>query len=463
MIPKHAQASPAAASAELPNLKIWTAGTLRYSTAGMVGLFCLLLWGDFAMSMKDRSVGPVFQVVLNKFGASDYLFALLCSSLPSVIGMILGPIVAYRSDRLRSKWGRRIPFVLIPTPFAALSMAGLGFSPVIGADLRHFLGTWSPELNTCILLTFGFFWVIFEVASVIANAVLGGLINDIVPQAVLGRFFGLFRAVSLVAGMVFNYYWMDEAKTIYLEIFLGMALLFGFGFGLMSLCLREGEYPPPPPPNSSSGVVGFLHAAKAFFNECYGIPYYRWYFAAATFAGMAFAPANLYNIPYAESLHVNYGYCMTLTFFVSLLMAYPLGWLVDCFHPLPIGFFTLYLYMLVTLWSGLYAVEAHAFSVALISHGVISGVYFTATASLGQRLFPKASFAQFAAAAGILANLATTLIPPLIGEYLDHAGHIYRYVYLMGSGFAAVGCVLLLVVYVKFLKLGGPKNYVAPS
>ena len=55
----------------------WHIGTLTYTTAGLVVLFCWLLWGDFAWSMKDRSVGSVVQLLLLKYGISDFLAGLL--------------------------------------------------------------------------------------------------------------------------------------------------------------------------------------------------------------------------------------------------------------------------------------------------------------------------------------------------------------------------------------------------
>ena len=44
--------------------KRWRVGTLVYSTGGLVVLFCWLLWGDFAWSMKDRSIQGVVQLLL---------------------------------------------------------------------------------------------------------------------------------------------------------------------------------------------------------------------------------------------------------------------------------------------------------------------------------------------------------------------------------------------------------------
>ena len=82
---------PAQPTGETPG-KTWKAGTLTYTTTGLVVLFSWLLWGDFAWSMKDRTMGPVLQILLHKFSASDTLTGLLMGSLPSTISMILTPI-----------------------------------------------------------------------------------------------------------------------------------------------------------------------------------------------------------------------------------------------------------------------------------------------------------------------------------------------------------------------------------
>ena len=65
-------------AADRPAPKLWTVGTLTYTAAGLTVLFSWLLWGDFAWSMKERSVTPVVQLLLKKFQASDTL-AGLCS------------------------------------------------------------------------------------------------------------------------------------------------------------------------------------------------------------------------------------------------------------------------------------------------------------------------------------------------------------------------------------------------
>src|ERR1700722_18639746 len=106
--------------------RLWSAGTLTYTLAGLVALFAWLLWGDFAIAMRDRSFSPMLQLLLKRLNASDLTMTLLMTSVPSTIGMFLSPFVSYRSHRLRRRWGRRIPYLIIPTPIAALAMVGMG-------------------------------------------------------------------------------------------------------------------------------------------------------------------------------------------------------------------------------------------------------------------------------------------------------------------------------------------------
>ncbi len=445
--------------------KRWQVGTLTYTTPALLILFGWLLWGDFAWAMKDRTVGPVLQLMLKQFSASDTLNGILLSSLPLAISMILGPIIAYKSDRHRGRWGRRIPFLLIPAPIVALAMIGLAMSPTLGVSLHELLGQHSPGLNVATLIWLCLFWIVYDFSTTIANSVFGALINDVVPQAVVGRFYGCFRATSLLAGIGFNYWLFGQAEEYYLWIFLGMGLLYGVGFSMMCLKVKEGDYPPPELANSSGGVIAFFAAARTYFGQCFGIPFYRWYYVAGAMAWMALAPFNLFNIFYAKSLDMNmttYGECIALTFVISFFLAYPLGVLADRFHPLRVCLVVQFFYMVGMLCSGLLVTDVTSFAVALVVHGVLSGTFMTSAASLGQRLLPRPKFAQFNSAAGIVGCLGGIIVGPGVGLFLDHADHNYRYTFYMAFALEASALIAGLILYRKFVALGGSRNYVAP-
>ena len=453
--------------------KIWRVGTLTYTAGGLAVLFFWLLWGDFASAMSGRSVGPMMQFLLRKYAASNFLISLLLGSATALITMFLAPIISYKSDRHRGRWGRRIPFLLIPTPIAALCMALLGFCPWIGSQLDHFLGSDSPGSNQSVLIAFGVCWILFDFANIMATAVFGSLVKDVVPNVWLGRFYGMFRIVGLVAGMIFNHWFLGQTEHHYVWIFAGCAAVWGGGITIMCLNVKEGQYDPPPPVESGhTAIGGFLHIVKGYFRESFGNPYFCWYFATVTLSGLTQAAVNGSSLLFAGSINMGlqwYGDCITLTFFISVFLSYAIGALADRFHPLRITIVTLVLYGLVMLWGGLFARDAWTFAVALVAHGVMNGSYATANASLAAKLLPGSRFAQLCSAGGIISSIVGIAFGPSVGKFLDHMSKvyhtdkIYHYTFWIGLGVTVLALMCNSVLYKKFTVLGGPKNYVAPE
>lgn len=283
---------------EKPAARTWSAGTLTYTTSGLVVLFCWLLFGDFSWAMRDRSVGPMASWYLSQIGVPNLVFALLLSSFPALVGLVFVPIISVKSDRHRGKRGRRIPYLLVTTPIAAFGMIGLALTPIIASWVHgHF-----PEQNEMVIavLCFAVFWAAFEFASLAGQAVFGGLINDVVPKPVLGRFHGIFRAISLIDGILFNYWIMGHVPTHYTFILLSIGVFYGVSFMWMCLRVREGDYPPAPPPTAGEATPfrGFLIELRTYFRECFGNPYYLLVFTSMMCGLGAFLPINSFVIPY---------------------------------------------------------------------------------------------------------------------------------------------------------------------
>lgn len=459
--------SPSSGGGSVAARKIWRVGTLTYTAGGLVVLFAWLLWGDFAWNMKERAVQPMAQMLFKQFKASDLILGLLVTSLPAALGMLLGPIVSVKSDNHRGRWGRRIPYLLIPTPIAAGAMVCMGYTPQLANVLHAMLGEGSGlDVVACRLIVFGVCWTVFEIFTVIANAIFGGLINDVVPQAVIGRFFGLFRAVSLIAGIIFNQFLIGHAEENYKVIFLALGTLYGLGFTIMCMMVKEGEYPPPEPKGTGTFSSRFVDPIKVYVRECAAHPFYLWLFVALMAGNVAFLPINSFDVPYAKSIGMDmdyFGHLRVITYTISLSLAFFLGWLADKFHPLRIGLYSLAAYAAISLWAGLFATGTASFSFAYVSHGVISGIFFTGIASIGQRLFPRAKFAQFASAAGIINAIGFICVPPAVGKLLDVTGQVYHYTFVIGGGIAAFGMVAFVVVYRQFKTLGGMTHYTPPS
>lgn len=449
-----------------PPKRTWRAGALVYTPAALVMLFLWLLWGDFAWAMRDRSVGPMASWYLSHLNVSSLLFGLLMTSFPALITLVIAPTISYISDRHRGRMGRRIPFLLITTPLSAAGMIGLGLTPLVSSYVHAAMP--GQDETVVALISFGVFWAVFEVASIASQAVFGGLINDVVPRELLGRFYGLFRAVSLIDGIIFNFWIMGKVPTHYTLILVVIGIFYGVAFMVVCFKIKEGDYPPPPAeePARRGIVAGFGHGARTYFKECFQNPYYLLVFCLTTFAGLAFIPVNTFSIPYAASVGVDmdlYGKYMALTFIISLALSFFLGWLADIFHPLRMAMAFLVLYVGVGIWGSFSAATAQGFLLAWVLHVVVSGCYFTSAASLGQRLYPQSRYAQFGSAAGIIGSIGGILVSPAVGSLIDVTGRTYRLTFAAGGVLALIALVASVFVYRRFVGFGGPTNYVAPE
>lgn len=456
----------ASASKEFHNGKrVWRVGTLMYTGAGLAALFFWLLAGDFAWMMKERAATPLAQIMLRAFEAPDWLVGLLVGSIPAGLGMILGPIVSVRSDRHRGRWGRRIPYLFIPTPMVAFAMFGLAATPMIGEWLHNTLGANSPGLMSSRVLVFIFFWTAFEISSIIVNTLFVALINDVVPKAVIGRFFALFRAVSLLAGILFNFFLMGTAKEHLLEIFLALGILYGGGFMLMCFKVREGEYPQPAPTQPAARRK-ILEPLIRYLRECFTNPYYLVFFLAFTLGMVTLVPVNAFSIFHARSVGMSddlYGKCLALSYGISLAITYPLGSLADRFHPIRVGLWAMVFYAVATFAGFILPNESKVFFVTFLLHTVVSGVYFTGTASLAPRLLPQAKFAQFASAASLLTALGIMILTPTLGALIEYLGHQYRYAFLLAAVLSTLSAGAFILLLRGYNRLGGDKSYVPPE
>ena len=425
---------------------VWTIGTLTYTFSGIVSLFSLLLLGDFANSIKGRSVFQLVQLMFKTYGASDFLNTLMIVSLPSIIGLVLGPVISVHSDRCRSRWGRRIPYLALTTPAAALAIAGFAYSPLIGRTISGWCGM---AENTAVLWTLGIFWGIFEFATVISGSIFGALVNDVVPHQLLGRFYGLFRIVSLLCGILFNFWFLGFAATHAHVLFLSVAVVYGVGFMYMCLKIREGDYPPP----EKKERKGMIAAITEYCRECYSKPYYLliYFFEAAM--TLAIAPVNSFSMFYAQDLSVDmdvYGKFLAVTYMISFALSYFWGVLADRIHPLRASILFMGLYAVMGIVSFFLIRNTATYGVAFILHGVLAGGYLTVSASLSQRLLPRAQFAQFNSAGGLVCSVLMVFLVPLIGKFLDWTGHQYQYTYLLGGLMALLSVFLGSVLYRLF-------------
>jgi Na+/melibiose symporter-like transporter len=269
--------------------------------------------------------------------------------------------------------------------------------------------------------------------------------------------------------MLFSYFLLKFAESHFTLMFALIGCVFGSGFVLMCLNVKEGEYPPPPPPlpvSDDPRARGPFGMIGVYLRECFQRPYYRWCIAAITLGQITFVPFNSFSVYYYKHLGMEtdlYGKLTAYSYLTSLCLAYPLGWLVDRFHALRVGLAAMVLYAFSTAYGFLFTHNPRTFAVAFVAHVVLSGTYFTAAMSLPAALLPRGRFATFASASFMFISLSTMTISPILGFVIDQTNHNYRLTFLAGLLVCVSTIVVMLIVYHRMKAHGGTKNYVAPG
>jgi MFS family permease len=128
--------------------KVYTAGTLRYTQPQLASLFGWLLWGDFAFTFFEAIFSRFMPLYLKDLQASNSLIGVMTGSIAGVINVFFAPNISQWSDRCRSRWGRRIPFLFCVTPITVISLILIGYAPEIGGWAHGgILGSWMPKLG----------------------------------------------------------------------------------------------------------------------------------------------------------------------------------------------------------------------------------------------------------------------------------------------------------------------------
>ena len=454
-------------------------GTLVYSKLSLMYLFAWLLWGDFCFTLMEIVVPNVLPLNLKAMGATNTVTSLLLTTIPAFLNLTVCPMISYRSDRMRSRWGRRIPILLIATPPIALFLAAIGYSQEIGGFLHHLLTGVVGTSRIAVTLGFLSFAVIgFQFFNMFTSSVYYYLFNDVVPESHLARFLSLFRVVGALAGVCFNFFVLKYATTHMQAIFLGAGVLYAVAFIAMCLKIKEGDYPPPPP--LIGNKTGFVSLCKTYFSECFKHRFYWCFFLSNTFY-YAVSCVAAFQILLAVSLGLTLGVIGKIAGvagIVSSCLLYPAGVISDKYHPLRTMIFALAGILICSISGLILLFVSHPsyqfvlmFWIASTGLGLpFATLYISASLPMCMRLLPKERFGQFASADSMVRSIALMIGGLLAGKYLDffkafyHGNDFYyRWIYVWIIVCQAISLFFLLRLYNMWKQLGGDKSYSPPE
>ncbi len=443
--------------------KTFTAGSLIYTRAGLITLFSWLIWGDFVFTLMEQIVPGLLPLLLKSNGASNQEISVIVTTLAMVMNAALNPVISYNSDRFRSRWGRRRPFIVVTTPFVVFFLAAIPFAPDIlrwtnSHGLLARLLAMGPAAP--IILIFAALVVGFQTFNMFVASVYAYLIPDVVPIELMGRFVALFRLFGALAGITFNYFIFGLAEAHMKMIFGMTALVYGLFILLMCWRVKEGEYPPPPTEDHAHWWSGIQNYAR----ECFGHSYYWWVFLVYAAIGWSTLSTVFAVFFYRDNMGMSLnliGNVQAWGGIIFIVLAYPFGILVDrwgCHKTLILGSFlgagsaTLMLFLAVDQRSTIAWIVVRALAASLTSLALSKWVV---------EVYPRARFGQFGSAGALFTCLGGILLGPLCGWWMDWEKN-YRYFLLWNAVFSFLTAIAAMVVYRKWKALGGPRNYQAP-
>ena len=453
-------------------------GTLTYTKAGLFALFAWLLWGDFCLTLMESVVPTVLPLKLKALGCSNAMMGVILATIPSVLNIAVNPYVSFKSDRFRSKWGRRLPFIMATLPFLCISLVFIGFADPISAFLQaHVPALRSVAPTTVTLALLGLFMVVFQFFNMFVSSVFYYIFNDVVPPQFLARFLGMFRLVGTGASAIYNYFIFQYSESHMREIFLGAAVVYFIGFGLMCLRVKEGEYPPVE--GEAGGASKGLAAIKTYFKECFTHKLYWLMFAASSVVATA-GVIGMFQIFFNREMGLtldHIGKIAAVSGVVSLGAVYITAVFADRWNPLRIlthlrvfaviGMISGWTWLFITLPGDYYFwLAMGAGIIGTFQYNMAGAVEFP----MMMRLLPQSRFGQFCSAQAMIQCVFRMVTGVAAGLFVDAmkwfchgSDYAYRLNFVWTTVFGAVGAGLTVWLYIYWYRLGGDFHYHPPA
>ncbi|MFA6480663.1 MAG: MFS transporter [Victivallaceae bacterium] len=439
--------------------KTFSIRNLVYTRAGIVALFSWLLWGDFMFQLMEAVEPKVLPLLLKQHGATNQQIAFIAGSIMMMLNTFMNPVISYNSDRTRTRWGRRKPYIIITTPFVVLFLAATPFAPEILDCLQtstlvsNFFAIFPVPP---IIMLFGFLVVAYQIFNLFVASVYYYLLPDVVPHELLGRFYSLFRIVSGLSGLIFNYFIFKYAETDAKAIFVGVALIYGIVILMMCWKIDEGEYPPLAKEKRGTLWDGISNYGR----ECFSSKYYWTMFLGSACINISACSNLFYVFLYNKDLGYSldqFGKLSAYVIVLQIICYYSAGIIIDrwgAHKTLILGLFAtaalhiLSYFMITDYWSGFIWMLLPAFSSTLL----------LATAKLEVITFPGERYGQFCSAQALVKSIAIVGMNYVIGVIADKL-QTYWFLNLWKGIFLALSGVFIVLIYLQWLRRGAREDF----
>ena len=428
-------------------------GTLRYTKPGLYVLFFWLMWNDFSITLLEQ-VHNLTGFLLKDLGASYTEIASIGTI--GLIGLWINPVFSVWSDRCRSRWGRRRPFLFALTPLLAATLMITPYMPGLYTHL-HRVPQAAAILDRIPMSGPILFIAAASVCMGLFNAMLLTVFSylywDVVPESVLGRFSAMSKIATALAAFVWSFYVFGYGEHHAKAVYVGVSLFCLVVYLVSVWRIKEGDYPPPDVHQKGN----LLAPIRAYFVECYSKPYFLWIFAAFTLIQIG----NLGNEYRGYYLHYDLklnldeiGKASAMPQLVVMLLGLGVGSLADRLKPVRLTAPALLFWALTNVGAYFFVHDQFSYliwftliNLAIFAQGVLYG-------ALVPELYPREKLGQFCSASATMAIVVSGLIKTFVGMLFDYI-HYNRFCFLWSAIFEFLSVLVFLKVYANWKRNQG--------
>jgi len=388
----------------------------------------LLGFGFFGVSVVWSVYNSFIPIFLREYALPWWLVGFVMT-FDNIAGIIIQPYVGQLSDHTRTRFGRRMPYIMIGAPIAAVTFV---LVPLIHTTLPHIGSTLG--IMTCVI-------VIMNIAMAIFRTPVVALMPDITPSALRSKANGIINLMGglgtaiafLIGGMLYS---MNQSMP-----FFTMAILMVLAEILVISIIREpegftasaGEKARPPSFVASlrdtvRTVVDIAREEeKSTLFICLAIfSWFMGYNAIETFwtsygKDVLFASQIASGTITADQAVSKSTTLLSIVPVVFLLMSIPAGFIATRFgrkRTIITG-----LFMLAVFWLSIYFIHSMVFVyAALFFSGVGWALININSLPIVVDLASAAKIGSYTGLYYFFSMLAATLSPPIVGRLMDGFG-----------------------------------------
>ena len=474
--------------------KTYRCGTLEYTLPQLVLTGLWLLLAGFVYALATNVPGALLPMQLQELGiASDQTKMVILSTIGGIFNMTVCPYISVASDRHRSRWGRRIPYIFKSMPPIVLALVLFAFSERFGNALTHWAAPWwqvAPATMTVVVI--GLTMTLYQFFVMWVGSVIWYIFNDIIPTEMFGRIMAVFNIGISASNALFHYFVFPHARHHAGLVYVIVGALYAVVISLMCIFVREGEYPPLNEEKSLQQKQSLSHRLRqgwrnfreflrdSFCHRLYALKY------LLTIASALSGCAGVYYFFFLCEIGLDdkgigrlngiASLIGTIGLMVTSLLA---AQLVNRWHPVRIYFYNIILstlagmalalrFLFGTLPPKVFIIMTSATTVCSL---FINGLNNICVLPMEMMLFPKSRFGSFCAIQALLRSAATTLTGLGIGAlfdflgtcFPDHPEFRYRFMPVVGIPFSLAVLLLAYLTCRDWLRLGGYTDYACPA